>query len=350
MNSPQLPRLKSLVSRFKDAAVLVIGDLMLDEFIWGSVSRISPEAPVPVVWVSSENFMPGGACNVANNIKTLGGKVYIMGSVGADPRGDALIDLMRHKGVFVEDIRRDQERPTTLKTRVIAHHQQVVRIDREHVMPISKKALEYFLARIELRIPQVDAVCIEDYGKGMITPEIVRHVVRLGRRLKKVITVDPKEDHLSYYKGVTVITPNNHEASVLSRIKIKDDKSLFEAGAKLLKELSCENVLITQGEQGMALFQKAGKPVRIPTMAQAVFDVSGAGDTVIGTFTLARALKANPIEAAYLANCAAGVVVGKVGTAVVTSQELIDRVKWMMEKKLNGSNRGHSRQAGVHAS
>jgi D-beta-D-heptose 7-phosphate kinase/D-beta-D-heptose 1-phosphate adenosyltransferase len=182
------------------------------------------------------------------------------------------------------------------------------------------------------RIPKVDAICIEDYGKGMITPEIVRHAVKLAKKHNKIITVDPKEDHLSYYRGVTAITPNHHEAAALTGIKIKDEETLEEAGNKLLKTLACENVLITRGENGMALFQSNKKSVLIPTVAQDVYDVSGAGDTVIGTFTLARALKATPMESAYLANCAAGIVVGKVGTAVVKSDELLEHIRQMKEK------------------
>lgn len=332
MSLPHLPRLKRIISRFPEASVLVIGDLILDEFIWGNVSRISPEAPVPVVWVTSENFMPGGACNVANNIRSLGGQVHIMGTVGRDSRGTALLDLLKQRGVAVDDVRVDPRRPTTLKTRVIAHHQQVVRIDREDVLPISREARDFFVERLRKRIPEVDAICIEDYGKGMITPEIVRCAVELARRHGKIITVDPKEDHLSYYRGVTAITPNHHEAAALARVKICDEASLNEAGKRLLSGLRCETVLITRGEQGMTLFQKGKKPVKIPTMALDVFDVSGAGDTVIGTFTLSRALKADPVEAAYLANCAAGVVVGKLGTAVVSPDELTQRIKTMTEK------------------
>ncbi len=327
-------RLKKLISCFKDASVLVVGDLILDEYIWGDVSRISPEAPVPVVWVKSENFMPGGSCNVASNIRALGGRVHVMGVVGRDGRGKALVDVLKAKGIRTDDVQADGARPTTLKTRVIAHHQQVVRIDREEIFPLSRKIQDIFIDRLAKRIPEVDAICLEDYGKGMITSELVQEAVRLGRKHNKVITVDPKEDHLSYYKGVTAITPNHHEAAALSRIKIEDEVSLGKAADKLFEILHCENVLITQGEKGMTLFEKGRKPVKIPTVAQAVFDVSGAGDTVIATFTLARALGATPVESAVLANCAAGIVVGKVGTAVVSPEELLERAKTIMRKKV----------------
>jgi len=333
VKNPNLTRLKSIISRFDKGSVLVIGDLILDEFIWGNVSRISPEAPVPVVWVKSENFMPGGCSNVASNICSLGGRAYVMGIVGCDDRGETLVNVMRESGIYVDDIFRDSSRPTTLKTRVIAHHQQVVRIDRENTVPLSSEAMDFFMKQLDIRMAQIDAVCIEDYGKGVITAELVRRIVRLARKHGKIITVDPKEDHLSFYKGVTALTPNHHEASGLSQIRISDDASLEKAGRKLLKTLSCENVLITRGEQGMALFQNDRKAVSIPTMAQDVYDVSGAGDTVIATFTLARAMKALPVEAAFLANYAAGVVVGKVGTAAVTREELLTRVA-----KIKGRN------------
>ena len=326
-------RLKGLVKSFPKAKILVIGDLILDEFIWGRVSRISPEAPIPVVWVNSESLHPGGACNVASNIRSLGGRVSVMGVVGRDERGRALIELLRQRGIGANGIWSDPGRPTTLKTRVIAHNQQVVRIDREQIHGLSKAVRNRMLDKLKRFIPKVDAICIEDYGKGVITPELVHEIVRLGRKQGKIISVDPKENHLSYYKGVTSITPNHHEAAALTQIAMDGDETLHKAGAKLLRTLRCENVLITRGESGMCLFQKGRKPVKIATMAQDVYDVSGAGDTVIGTFTLASALRATALESAHLANCAAGIVVGKVGTATVDRKELLDRVKQVMQNE-----------------
>lgn len=330
IQSMKYPRLKEVVSSFGRVRVLVVGDLILDEFIWGQVSRISPEAPIPVVWVKSESLVPGGACNVANNIRSLGGSADVIGVIGAEGRGRMLLELLEKNGIGTSGIIKDTARPTTLKTRVVAHHQQVVRIDREEIAPLSKDIQRRFIADIRKRLAKFDAVCVEDYGKGVITPELVHEIVRLARRQNKIITVDPKESHLSYYKGVSCITPNHHEASTLARIPIKDDESLRRAGQKLLRALSCENVLITRGENGMCLFQKGLKPVKIPTLAQDVFDVSGAGDTVIGTYTLALGSKAAPLEAAHLANCAAGIVVGKVGTASVTQNELLARVRQLL--------------------
>lgn len=320
-------RLESIISNFHKARVLVVGDLILDEFIWGKVSRISPEAPVPVVWVSSENFMPGGASNVANNISSLGGQVYLAGVVGNDDRGKVLTSLLKEKGVNCDGIFTDDSRPTTQKTRVIAHHQQVVRIDREESRPLHEQKVEQVVNFIKQCLPQVDALIIEDYGKGVIVPRLVKEAVKIAKRHQKVITVDPKETHFSYYQGVTTITPNHHEAGSAVGFEIKDEESLSRAGNKLLQKLNCESVLITRGENGMALFQKSKPVFKIPTVAQEVFDVSGAGDTVIGTYTIARAAKASPTEAAYISNCAAGIVVGKVGVAVTNPAELLERIK-----------------------
>jgi len=326
-------RLRNIISGFNQAKVLVVGDLILDEFIWGNVTRISPEAPVPVVWVDSENFMPGGASNVANNIRSLGGEVYLTGVVGDDMRGEVLQALLRKKGVFCGGIFTDKERPTTQKTRVIAHHQQVVRIDREKLLPLPDKLLDNILDFIREKITEVDALLIEDYGKGVVVPRLVREIVRTAKKHKKIISVDPKETHFSYYRGVTTITPNHHEAGSAVGFSIKDDASLEKAGNKLLEKLKCESVLITLGENGMCLFQKGKKSVKIDTVAQDVFDVSGAGDTVISAYTLARAMRASPPEAAHISNCAAGIVVGKVGVAVANREELLDRICKEMGKQ-----------------
>jgi D-beta-D-heptose 7-phosphate kinase/D-beta-D-heptose 1-phosphate adenosyltransferase len=319
-------RLKAIISSFKQAKVLVVGDLILDEFIWGSVSRISPEAPVPVVWVDSENFMPGGASNVANNIRALDGDVFIAGIVGEDARGEILQTQLRKRGVFCEGIFVDSQRPTTQKTRVIAHHQQVVRIDRETVHAVPEHLLKDIIAFVRDRIKEVDAVIIEDYGKGVIVPRLVKEIVKIAKKHGRIITVDPKETHFAYYRGVTTITPNHHEAASAVGFAIKDEATLRKAGKKLLEKLGCESVLITLGENGMALFERGKPMVKIPTIAKEVFDVSGAGDTVIGTYTLARARKATPAEAAHIANCAGGIVVGKVGVATTSAEELLQYV------------------------
>lgn len=317
---------KKIVAKFNKARVLVIGDLMLDEFIWGEVTRISPEAPVPVVWVKKESFMPGGASNTANNLRSLGADVYLVGVIGDDDRGAILKGELEQKGIRTTGILTDLSRPTILKTRVVAHHQQVVRIDKELKEPLSGAMIAKILAYIEKIIRDVDAIIVEDYAKGVITPALLAKIIPLAKRHNKVISVDPKEEHFNYYKGINVITPNNHEAARAVGFAITDDITLKKAGAKLIEKLKCKIALITLGENGMAVFQKDKPMKQIPTVAQEVFDVSGAGDTVIASYTLALASGADPITAAHISNCAAGIVVGKVGIAVVTPDELLARI------------------------
>ena len=316
--------LGQLVERFRDTKILVIGDWMLDEFVRGTVERISPEAPVPVVKVTGKTLItPGGALNVANNIRSLGGTVYPCGLVGRDLHGRMLVRKMRQEGIDTSGAIYDESRPTTLKTRVIAHSQQVVRFDREDARDLSREQLKKVLAFAEKMLPKVDAVIIEDYGKGMITPEILTHIVKEAKQFKKPILVDPKEKHFSYYRGVTAITPNRKEAfSAYGQSEDGLVPDLNEVGKKLLKQFSCEAVLITLGEEGMALFEKNGSMIKIPTTAQEVYDVSGAGDTVIAVFAMALSAGADMKDAAILANSAAGIVVGKLGTATLTPQEL----------------------------
>ncbi len=335
MKYNNLARLKQVISKFDKSKVLVVGDLILDEFIWGNVSRISPEAPVPVVWVESENFMPGGASNVANNIRSLGGEVYLVGAVGDDARGEVLQGLLRKNGVHCDGIFVDKTRPTTQKTRVIAHHQQVVRIDREQLKPIPDSVLKQITGYIHEQIDEVDAVIIEDYGKGVIVPGLVQSIVKDAKKRSKIITVDPKETHFSYYRGVTTLTPNHHEAAACVGFKIKDEATLEKAGREMMRRLRSESVIITLGENGMAIFESGKKMVKIPTVAQEVFDVSGAGDTVISALTLALAGGASTIDAAHISNCAAGIVVGKVGVAVTTQTELSAKMNKIV--KMNGS-------------
>lgn len=329
-------RLKKILGRFDKARVLVIGDLILDEFIWGKADRISPEAPVPVVWAQSQSYMPGGASNVANNISSLGGRVSLCGVIGEDANGDILLEKLKNKGVDCGAVVVDAERPTTVKTRIIAAHQQMVRVDWEKTDKISTHITDMMARAVEKKIDQIDALVIEDYGKGVVTPALLKRVIRLARRHNKIITVDPKVEHFAYYKGVTAMTPNEKEASAGSGIKILTDADVDRAGWKLLKTLGCSGVLVTLGEKGMKLFSakggsasggKNGSVVHIPTFAQEVFDVSGAGDTVISVFTLALASGVPMAEAAKISNVAAGIVVGKVGVAVVTRAEILDRWK-----------------------
>lgn len=326
MRAGDFNKLKEIIGNFKDAKVLVIGDLILDEFIWGDVSRISPEAPVPVVWVKRESFMPGGASNVANNLRSLGATTYLAGVIGLDERGAILKGELEQKGIDVSGIVADGSRPTTLKTRVVAHHQQVVRIDKEKLGGLSDYIIRRIISNARQIIDKVDAVIIEDYGKGVITPKLLKEIVPFAKSRKKIISVDPKEEHLKYYKGITLITPNNHEASKAVGFEIKDSDTLKKAGQAMLKKFQCKIALITLGENGMAVFEKDKPMKHIPTVAQDVFDVSGAGDTVIASYTLSLAAGADPLQAAHISNCAGGIVVGKVGIAVVSPEELMDRL------------------------
>ena len=332
MRNQNFNTLKRVISSFKDKKILVLGDLILDEFLWGDVSRISPEAPVPVVWVKNESFMPGGASNVANNLSSLGAKAYLVGVVGNDGRAAILKGELEHRGVNTEGIIADSQRPTVLKTRVIAHQQQVVRIDKEKIDPIKDSVAKKIYSFIESIIDEIDAVIIEDYGKGLITPKLLASVIPLAKKKKKIIAVDPKEEHFTYYKGVTLLTPNIHEASRAAGFEIKDKATLKKAGTELLKKFNAQIILITLGEDGMMVFEKGKSAKKIDTVAQEVFDVSGAGDTVVSAYALSLVSGANSIQAAHIANCAAGIVVGKVGIAVVTEDELIKRIKEEIEK------------------
>ena len=332
MNTKSLGFYRDLIHRLQKARVLVIGDLMLDEFIWGDVSRISPEAPVPVVWEKRHSFMPGGASNVASNIASLGGEVYLSGVVGSDEPARKLKVLLKKRGVRLQVVT-DRRRPTTLKTRVVAHHQQLVRIDREFQEPLSSASLHLLLSSIRKILRIVDAVIIEDYGKGVVTPPLIREVVAFAKKYSRIVAVDPKEEHFEQYRGVTVITPNRKEAYGAIGEKSTDRLSLQKVGNEILKRIRCRAALITLGEDGMALFEKNGMVTRIPTVAQEVFDVSGAGDTVIATFTTALATGALMADAAYLSNVAAGIVVGKIGIATVTARELSERIEELQWKR-----------------
>ena len=312
---------KNILSEFKKKKILIIGDLILDRYIWGKVNRISPEAPVPVVEVTDENFLLGGASNVANNIVALGGHATIVGVAGNDIAGGILMKMLEERGIQCGGVFWGSTRPTTVKTRVIAHNQQVVRFDRENKDKVDGKVLKGLLEYIRSAIPNHDAVIISDYKKGVISSELVREVLKHSRPKNIFVSVDPKVRHFHCYKNVSLITPNIMEASIASGIEIKDEKSLVNAGRTLCKKISCDAILITRGEYGMSLFEK-DKVVHIPTVAKNVYDVTGAGDTVIATFTIAYAAGASMKEAAVIANHAAGIVVGEIGTAVAKIDQL----------------------------
>ncbi len=335
-------RLKSIVSRFSKARILVVGDVILDEYIWGHVTRISPEAPVPVVHAYRRSFMPGGAANVSYNINTLGGKSSIVGVVGQDKNKDILVHQLKARHIDTKGILSDSKRHTTLKSRIIAKHQQVVRVDWENVDIVSSSVTARIMSFVEKNISKFDAVIIEDYGKGVISERLLSDLIPFVRSKGKIITVDPKEEHFKLYKNVSGITPNLSEAeNAIRNLKIKDTENKFNidsdkifnlndlnsAAKKIINYLGLDSLLVTLGENGMRLFEKNGKKTHIPTFAQEVFDVSGAGDTVISAFTLSLACGASFSDAAKIANITAGIVVGKVGTAEVTKQELFKKIR-----------------------
>jgi rfaE bifunctional protein kinase chain/domain len=316
-------RLVKYVDLFRKTRILVVGDIVLDHYIWGKVSRISPEAPVPVVNVTRENLLLGGATNVVNNIHVLGGCVSVCGVIGHDEAGRQLLHLLRTQGIGTDGLIVDPARPTTIKTRIIAHSQQVVRFDRESKARIERDTHKQIFDFVKQQVKEgINAIVLSDYCKGVVTSDLVRDIVKLAKRNKVIVSVDPKVSHFGMYSGVTILTPNINEASIGSKIEIDDDKTLFMAGSLLLKRLKCDAVLITRGEQGMSLFEHGGKVTHIPTVARDVFDVTGAGDTVISTLTLAMASGANMVDAAKISNYAAGIVVGVVGTATVKPEEL----------------------------
>ncbi len=320
-------RASILTDGFEGKRIVVLGDVMLDEFIWGRVRRISPEAPVPVVEVDRQSLALGGAGNVVSTLVALGANPTPIGLLGADPDAERLRQAFRDLDVSTDQFVIDSSRPTTVKTRIIAHSQQVVRTDRESRAPINSaieaRVLDHFRSEVE----SADAVVVSDYGKGLLTIGLLGQILAAAHKSGLIVCLDPKMRSFAQYQPVTVITPNNQEAAAASGIAIEDEQSLAEAGRKLLSSIDTRAVLITRGEEGMALFTGGGADgaefTHIPTVAREVYDVTGAGDTVIATLALALASGASLIEAAVLANHAAGVVVGKVGTASLTRQELL---------------------------
>jgi D-beta-D-heptose 7-phosphate kinase/D-beta-D-heptose 1-phosphate adenosyltransferase len=317
----------TMISRFEDVTVLVVGDIILDEFIWGKVSRISPEAPVPVVEVQKETVLLGGAANVVNNILSLGGRSLICGVIGDDESGRKLLGILQDKGISSEGIIVRQDRRTTLKTRVVAdRRQQVVRFDRENNEQLDQKLRERLLQFIRPHLGEVDSVILSDYGKGLLSEDLIRGINESAKGEGRMVVVDPKMDNFDYYKDITLITPNKFEAEIASEIKIVDEESLNRAGEKLLDRFRSQAVLITLGEEGMALFERGKQAINIPTSRKEVYDVTGAGDTVVAVITLARAAGASFTEAAKIANYAAGIVVGRRGTATVRPDELKEAI------------------------
>jgi D-glycero-beta-D-manno-heptose-7-phosphate kinase len=326
--SPQ--RAKQILSAAHATRILVVGDVMLDQFIWGGVSRISPEAPVPVVDFSRESFMPGGAANVARNLVSLATPAELFGAIGNDDAARKLQKLLAEQNIGCTGLVKNSARHTSIKTRIVAHQQQVVRIDRETRGALDAKTTAKLLAEFKTKLSKADAVIVGDYGKGVVTQPLLNEIKSLCRERGVWLSLDPKPVHHLNLSNLSLITPNRKEAFELADLSDDTknenpfaDKNLMLVAERLLNELRPAVLLITLGELGMLLCQRGQKPFHIPTVAQEVFDVSGAGDTVIATFSLAIAAGASPIEAAILSNHAAGIVVGKVGTAITTPEELL---------------------------
>jgi D-beta-D-heptose 7-phosphate kinase/D-beta-D-heptose 1-phosphate adenosyltransferase len=315
------------IGRFPETNILVIGDIILDEYIWGNVSRISPEAPVPVVAVQEETKMLGGAANVINNICALGGKSVLCGVIGEDETGREVVEKIQSLGQATNGIISEKERRTSIKTRVVAHSQQVVRFDKESRKEIGPGSVQRILGFIREVMDSLDAVIVADYGKGVISGELMIEIRKLLKKSDIVLSVDPKTENFKYYESIDLMTPNHHEAGAFCRVEIVNEETLIQAGTQIIQELNCRSVLITQGKDGMTLFEKGGDISHIPTVARQVFDVTGAGDTVISALCLSLAAGMDLKSAAVISNFAAGIVVGEVGTSTVSAEELIKVLK-----------------------
>jgi len=310
------------IDNFGKSMILVIGDIMLDRFIWGNVSRISPEAPVPVVEVEYETVMLGGATNVVNNLVSLGGSVMMCGVVGNDPTGKEIISRLDELNVDTGGITIEDDRPTSVKTRIIAHDQQVVRYDREKKISLKPKTTKGILDFINEKKGNLSALIVSDYGKGVISRQLMDGLKSITSDYNFPVTVDPNAKNFPLYKGVTVITPNHNQAGEIAGIEIINEEDLKKVGKKLLNYKKCKALLITRGKDGMTLFEQAGKVTHIKSIARKVYDVTGAGDTVIATLTLGIAGGLDLKYAAYLSNLAGGVVVGEIGTSTVKIDNL----------------------------
>jgi D-glycero-beta-D-manno-heptose-7-phosphate kinase len=320
-------RLGEAIAKFPACRVLVVGDLMLDSFIWGEVSRISPEAPVPVVEVREESHLLGGSANVAHNVASLGGKTVVAGAIGNDLAGHEVLRLFEEISIPTAGLIMEDGRPTSVKTRIIAQHQQVVRFDREWRAPLKHDTIARMLSFIREDLPHLGGIIVSDYAKGVVTREFLDALRLIVSGSSVPVVVDPKVQHADLYRSFTMVTPNNHEASQMSGIEIRNTETLVQAGNLLLQQLACESVLITRGKEGMSLFHHDGQIVHIPTVAQRVFDVTGAGDTVIAAVTLGIVAGLSREDAALLANLAAGIVVGEVGTAAVSTDQLLATIQ-----------------------
>jgi D-beta-D-heptose 7-phosphate kinase/D-beta-D-heptose 1-phosphate adenosyltransferase len=311
-----------LLTAFPGRRVLVLGDVMLDEYIWGDATRISQEAPVPIVQVRRRSFLAGGAANASANVAALGGRPVLVSVVGQDPTASILREVLRQGGTDTDGLCSDGTRKTTTKSRIVAHNQQVVRFDVEECNPLSPAQEDVLLATVQRHLPRVEACIISDYAKGVVTPRVCRELIRLARQAGRPVIVDPKGTDYTKYRGATVVKPNLHEVERCAKVEITSEATLHEAAARLIELLGGSALLVTRGPDGMSLFRAGAVPLHVPVVVRNVFDVTGAGDTVAGTLAMGLAAQGTIEEAIHLANRAASIVVGKVGTATVTGEEL----------------------------
>ncbi|HHS12512.1 MAG TPA: D-glycero-beta-D-manno-heptose-7-phosphate kinase [bacterium] len=323
--------LKNLFQDFSRLRLAVVGDIMLDHYVWGKVERISPEAPVPVVDVESESIQPGGAANVAVNVQTLGANAFSVGVIGQDSEGDRLVESFTEHRMDTGGLIRLKERPTSVKTRVIAHNQHVVRADREVRNPLPVSVQDRIMEMLKREWELLDGVILEDYNKGLLTPRLIHRIIRTANEHGKPVYVDPKHQHFFEYRDVTVFKPNRQEVVSQMHLRNELDDDPEEVGGKLQERLNCRVLLVTLGEKGMFLFEKGKPMVRLPTQVKQVHDVSGAGDTVIATLSTAMTAGADARTAASIANFAAGIVCERVGTVPVEGSALIQRIQNAME-------------------
>jgi D-beta-D-heptose 7-phosphate kinase/D-beta-D-heptose 1-phosphate adenosyltransferase len=319
---PNQDQLIKALNQCQNKNILVIGDIMLDEYHWCQVGRISPEAPVPVCKVINTSLIPGGAANVATNINALNNDSFLLGVIGQDSSGDKLLNVLKDNQINTSQIIQDPEKPTILKSRVIAHQQHVVRVDRENSLPISKKIRNKLYSELITFLPNIDAIIISDYLKGTLPDSFVKKIISLANKANCPVIIDPKGDHYQKYKGASALTPNKHEFETCIKKKMLKEEDYYAEGQKLLKKLDLDLLIITRSEKGMTVITKDSQKIDIPTKAKEVYDITGAGDTVISMLAIALAAKIDIRLAAYLANYAAGIVVGKIGTSCASIQEI----------------------------
>ncbi|MFA5479876.1 MAG: D-glycero-beta-D-manno-heptose-7-phosphate kinase [Candidatus Muiribacteriota bacterium] len=325
MKNIDLNKIYKVLDNFKNHRILVFGDLMIDEFIFSDVKRISPEAPVPIAEVKEKSYRLGGASNVAANIKSLDGEVMLSGVVGDDGFGRLFKQTALDMGIDVSCITEDNTRPTTVKTRIIAHNQQIARIDSEKKHIISNSLSEIIFDSIKNKCEKFDAVIVSDYAKGALNNELIKKITDFFRKNGKISAIDPKVRNIELLRGFDYIKPNVKEAEILSEMEIFDEKTLFEAGQKMFETLKPEAFILTRGPEGITAFDRAGH-FTVPTVAKKVYDVTGAGDTTIAVFTMALCSGATLREAVIIANVAAGIVVGEVGTATVKVEDIKNHI------------------------